>query len=413
MPDDTQERLAEIGSADVVIGMPSYNNGQTIGAVLEAAREGLGKHFPQARSALVISDAGSTDGTLDLVTAAEWEGPRLLARHEVPPAERVEIPAQGIPGRAAAQRTILEAAQQLRATACLLMAPDCRSIAPDWVDRLLRPILEGGYDYVVPLYHRHRYDGTLTNSLISPLMRAVYGKRIRPPLTGQNSLSPRLIARLVPPEVWRAESARHGIDLRMTVTAVTDGLRVCECWLGSWVVESSVPTPDLTTTLAQTVGPAFALLEETAEAWLATRGSEAVPSIGVPLPPGVEPVEIDVQRMVRAFKLGLKDLLPLWERVLAPENLTEVVALGPLPEDAFRFPHDLWARVVYDFALGYHLRVLYRGHLLGALVPLYLGRVATFIRETRGGGAREMEEWLERSCRAFEQQKRYLAEQWL
>jgi len=41
-------------------------------------------------------------------------------------------------------------------------------------------------------------------------------------------------------------------------------------------------------------------------------------------------------------------------------------------DDAATLADDLWARIVYDFALGYRLHVMNRGHLLRALTPLYL-----------------------------------------
>ncbi len=409
---EVEQQLAEIGSGDVGIGVPTYNNAQTIAGVLEAVRAGVAKFSSEWRTTLIVSDAGSTDDTVELITGADWDGSRLVARHESPPGERVAIPYHGIPGRAAAQRTILEAAERLGVKVCLLMAADCRSITPEWVDRLVRPIVEDECDYVTPLYQRHRYDGTLTNVLVYPLIRALYGKRIRQPMGGQNALSGRLVAQLVAQEVWRADPARQGVDLWMTVTAVTGADRVSEAWLGPCVIESHGRTMDLATTFAQVVGPTFAVLEQTAEAWAGVRGSESVPAQGAPLPLGVEPMELDPGRMVRAFRLGVKDLLPLWEQVMAPETLADVLALGPLPDESFRLSHDLWARVVYDFALGYHFRVLYRDHLLRSLVPLYLGRTAAFIRETTSGGVRETETWIERGCRAFEQQKGYVVERW-
>jgi len=409
---EIQQQLSGIGSADVVIGIPSYNSAQTIGPVLEAIRAGLSKYFLHARVVLVNSDAGSTDGTPALIAGAEWEVARVLARHESPPGERVAIPYHGIPGRAAAQRTVLEAAAQLEAKACALVGPDYASMTPDWIDLLLRPVLEEGYDYVAPLYQRHRYDGTLTNGLISPLIRAVFGKRIRHPVGGQNGLSGRLVGHLCAQKVWGMDATRQGVDLWMTATAVTAGFQVCEAWLGPCVIESQGRAADLSTTFAQAVGSAFALLDQTADAWGDIRGSAPVPVVGTALPLRVEPVELNGPGMIRAFRLGLKDLLPLWEQVLSPDTLAEVLSLGPLPDEAFRFPHDLWARVVYDFALGYHFRTLHRHHLLRSLVPLYLGRTATFIQNTLKGGARETEIWVERSCLAFERQKAYLVERW-
>ncbi|HLC41204.1 MAG TPA: glycosyltransferase [Methylomirabilota bacterium] len=408
---EVQQQLASVGTVEIVVGIPTFNNAKSIERVLEVTRTGLAKYFAGARAALVVSDAGSADRTLAIVAGVEWEIPKVIARHEAPPGERASPPFHGIPGRGRAQRTILEAARQLEARACVLVAPDCQSMTPEWIERLFKPVLDDGGDYVAPLYQRHRYEGTLTRGLIYPLVRALYGKRIRQPWHDHVSFSGRLIDHFLSQET-RSDLERHGLDLWMTAVAATDGFAVAEAWLGPCVLEAQVRSNDLATIFAQTIGPAFAMLEHTADVWPGVRGSEPVQEFGAPLPLGTEPMEINVDRMVSAFRLGLKDLMPLWAQVLAPDHLAEVLALGALPDEAFRFPHQLWPRVVYDFALGHRFRILHRDHLLRSLVPLYLGRTATLIHETLQGGAIETERWLERACLAFEQEKRYLAERW-
>src|SRR5881409_3317784 len=289
---ELRQALDRIGPTEIVIGLPTYNNARTIRAVLEAIRLGLAKHFPDVRAVLIGCDGGSTDETPALLAGAEWEAERVLTQHAVPPAERAEVPYHGIPGRAAAQRTLLAAAHVVGARACAFFGADSLGIAPDWVDRLLRPVFEESYDYVAPLYRRHRYDGTLTYGLLYPLTRALYGKRTRNPLGGQNGLSGRLVAHLVGQDAAGAaagaEFTRRGLDLWMTATAA-GGFRVCEAWLGSGAVDAVGRTSDLATTLAQVTGSIFALLEHTAEVWAEVRGSEAVPTTGAPLPLGAEP----------------------------------------------------------------------------------------------------------------------------
>lgn len=394
-----------------MIGIPTYNNARTIAGTIDAARAGLAKYFPDRRAVVVASDAGSADETPALVAAARWQLPCVVARHEAPPLERVDVPFHGIPGRAAAQRTILEAAGRLGARACALIPPDCRSTAPEWIERLLRPVLEQDVDYVAPLYQRQRYDGTLTSGLIYPLTRALYGRQVRQPLGGHIALSARFVARLCGADATDAAFAA-GLDLWMLAVLAQDRFVAAEAWLGPCVVEAPGRPTDLATIFAQAVGAVLAVVEATPDVWFQIRGSEPVPAAGAPLPLGLEPVELNLEGMVRAFRLGLKDLLPLWEQVLAPETLAELPPLEPGAEGRVAFPHDLWARVVYDFALAYRLRTLYRDHLLRSLVPLYLGRTAAFVRETVNGTARDIARWIEGGCRAFEQQKGYFIDRW-
>jgi hypothetical protein len=116
--------------------------------------------------------------------------------------------------------------------------------------------------------------------------------------------------------------------------------------------------------------------------------------------------------MLDGFRRGVRDLLPIWEHVLAPDTLADVLGLDSGGATAFRFPDDLWARVVYDFALGYHYDVVHKDHLLRSLVPLYLGRTAAFVQESEPRGAVETEALLERVGTAFEREKPYLADRW-
>ena len=77
------------------------------------------------------------------------------------------------------------------------------------------------------------------------------------------------------------------------------------------------------------------------------------------------------------------------------------------------FPDDLWARVVYDFALGHHYSVVHRDHLLRSLTPLYLGRTAAFVLATAtASAAGQPGGQLDAVGAAFERQKSYLVEHW-
>jgi hypothetical protein len=96
--------------------------------------------------------------------------------------------------------------------------------------------------------------------------------------------------------------------------------------------------------------------------------------------------------------------------VLPPVTLLELKKLSRQPLENFRMADALWARIVYDFGLAYRLRSLGRGHLLGAMAPLYLGWVGSRVLELQtAASATGRQEQLER---AFEQNKPYLVQRW-
>ncbi|MET0516394.1 MAG: hypothetical protein ABW047_13830, partial [Nitrospiraceae bacterium] len=70
LTEETEAQVAQLAETDILVGIPSFNNVETIGHVVRAVSAGLAKYFPHARSVLVNSDGGSTDGTQQVVAQA-------------------------------------------------------------------------------------------------------------------------------------------------------------------------------------------------------------------------------------------------------------------------------------------------------------------------------------------------------
>jgi hypothetical protein len=316
-----------------------------------------------------------------------------------------------VPGKGSAFRLIFEIAQALGVRSCAVVDADLRSITPDWIELLLRPIIDGGFDYVTPYYLRHKNDGTITNNIVYPLTRALYGKRIRQPIGGEFGFTGELAGFFLNREVWDTDVARFGIDIWMTTQAIARGSKIAQAYLGSKIHNAKDPAVDLSAMLAQVVGSAFSLMEEHVNLWKEIRGSEPVPVFGFEYDVGLEPVAVGVDRLIQAFELGRSELLLLWKEILSPESLSELEKLRPAASE-FSFPDDLWVRVVYDCALAARRRVMPPDHLLKSFTPLYLGRVAAFILDTQSSGHREVEEKIEDLCGVFEREKAYLIDGW-
>ena len=157
-----------IGEAEILVGIPSYNNADTIGHVVRAVSVGLAKYFPRARTVLVNSDGGSSDGTPEVVAQSVVDYGAMLISERQSLLHKIITPYHGLPGKGSAFRTVFEIARRLKAKACAVVDSDLRSITPEWIEVLLRPVLDEGYDYVAPYYLRHKYDGTITNSIVYP-----------------------------------------------------------------------------------------------------------------------------------------------------------------------------------------------------------------------------------------------------
>jgi glycosyltransferase involved in cell wall biosynthesis len=406
-----QERLRELGHVDLVVGIPSFNNARTVGHVVRAATAGFAKYFPGERAVIVNSDGGSKDGTPDVVSAAGFSSPgAILVSHPLTPVQKIITPYHGIPGKGSAFRTIFAIAKQLGARACAVVDSDLRSITPEWIHLLLGPVLQQGFDYVAPLYLRHKYDGTITNSIVYPLTRALYGQEVRQPIGGDFGFSGRLAAHYLTKPVWETNVARFGIDIWMTTTALADRFQVCQAFLGAKIHDAKDPGADLADMLVQVVSSVFDLMETYRDRWEKVEGAREVPLFGFPHGVGLEPVSVNVERMLGIFRQAARDLAEVWQQALTPETLAEVVlAAGVQP---FHFPDAVWVKVVCDFAVAYHRRALPAEQLLRSLVPLYLGRTASFVLQTAESDAEEVEAVIRSLADEFVHGKGYLRERW-
>jgi glucosylglycerate synthase len=371
--------------------------------------------FVALDSRLVLADTGSSDGTAARARDALGGSAQLLEVQVSRSTGNVfELPYHGIRGKDRALHAVLTTARDLEARACVLFDAGVRSITPEWVDRLARPIVEDALDFVSPYYHRHPFGGALTKGLVYPLVRALYGVRLRQPAAAEFACSGPLIAHFLADDLWERDGAQVGIDLWLTTSAASGEFRVGEAALGVRTHHTRKDGAlDLGSTITQVVGSLFADLESRAARWQRTRSSTAVQRTGTS-PAAAQPdtSHVDPERLIESYRLGYRELRDIWTFVLPPQTIVDLRRLMDLPPSQFRLDDDLWARVVYDFALGYRLRVLPRDHLLRSLVPLYSGWLASFVLQVRNASIEAADQRVEDLCAVFELQKPYLISRW-
>jgi glucosylglycerate synthase len=396
-------------ATDVVVGLATHNHAATAGAVVRQTRAALERLPASLGWCIIAADGGSTDGTLERLREAAGEAAAFAqVQYTLHPSDALEVPYHGLPGRARALQAILREAQARQARACLVL--DARSVASstDWmgaIDRLAAEEL----DFVAPVYHRHPATAGLLHGLVSPVFRALYGVRLVSPLAGEFGCSRRLIEAVVGDPVWDTDSGQRSIDLWLSTVAVTGGFRVGQVNAGPRPGDERQDV-DVATTVAQIVGALFTDMERRVQIWQRIRGSRAVPQIGerrAAEAPGIDPAPL-----VESFRLGYGALQEVWAEVLPPIAILQWRRLAAQPVDGFRVDDALWARTIYDFAMGHRLRVIARDHLLRSLTPMYLAWLASFILQIRHTGVAEAEARIERLALAFETEKPYLISQW-
>jgi hypothetical protein len=406
--------VRRIGSADLMVGIPSFGNAETIGYVVRAATAGMVQYFPDLKPILVNSDGGSPDDTPRV--AVSTESPEYIEkiilvspRHKL---QRVTFTYQGTSGKGTAVRALFEVARELKVKAMVMVDSDLRSIVPEWVELLAGPILKGGYDFVAPLYARYKYDGTITNNITYPLTRALYGARIRQPIGGDFAISGDLVSRYLEIDTFDEQTARFGIDIWMTHSALNEGFAVCQARLGAKIHDAKDPASDLGPMFRQVVGTLFRLAGHYQDRWLRVRGSHPIPEYGFERVIAPEPIEVSQEKLVNTFDSSRPTSIDTWRTMLAPEQLDRVMSLDCSDIENFHFPAELWVRSLYDALVAYHARGAERDKLLSALTPLYFGRVAAFIAETREMSTEQAERVIDTQAREFEELKPYLVQRW-
>jgi glucosylglycerate synthase len=402
--------IREQGTADILIAVPTFNNEDTIGAVLNAARTAL-LQFPQRKALIAHLDGGSSDATLQRAKdSLQGETSFAQVSYPVYPIHRLEVSHHTVPGKDSAYRTIFFMAQELDVKACCIVGGDA-VLTPDWIASLVQPILEMGFDLAAPSYQGPKYDGLLVKVILYPLIRALFGKALKQPIGSDFGYSPALIRRCLQ-ETWSNEAARRDIDLWIDVQAMQNDLKLCQVYLGARPRSLKDGGQDASSILSNLVGAVYLEMARTAELWQRVRGSKPIPAIGLRFDPETDEQAIDVKPMIHAFRIGFENLQDIWALVLPPATVLDLKRLSRQSEDQFRLPAELWARIVYDFAVAHRLRLIGRDHLLRALTPLYMGCIASVILNMLGSDNSHTENQIEQICMAYESQKPYLISRW-
>jgi hypothetical protein len=412
LSDDFVRELINVGEVDILVGVPTYNDGATVGQVVQAVRAGLLQYFPRERAVIINADGGSRDGTQDLVRAASISdlsvAPDIRALRTL---HSISTRYEGGPASGIALRTILAAADLLQARVCAMVAPDSTTLEPNWIERLLRPLLRDGRDLVLPVYRRHKFEGLLIRNLVYPMARSMYKCSVREPYPADFAFSGTLGSRFLAQDIWTQEQGRYGTELWLTLSAIVERCKVTQTFLGTKTRSESAPA-DLVKAMRESAGVLFGSLEANFAAWSTPREPLEAPCVACEPTVSLEHSRLNRKRLYQMFAFGVSELEPVFLSILSPPTHEALKRLAKLPEERFSYPEELWVRTVYEFAAAYHKAVIGRDHIVQALVPLFRGRAFTFLTENRDASADQVEANIESLCQAFEQQKPYLLEVW-
>jgi hypothetical protein len=300
-------------------------------------------------------------------------------------------------------------AQKNNARAILILGPECGSLGSSGLRDLANAVNTSSTDLAVPSYDLPSRSGLLNSSMLYPLNRALFATRIRFPLAIDLGLSMRMAERLAAAAQRFMALNQSDAPLWAVNEATIAGMNVEEFDVGPRDFPQPVE-PDLNSILPFVAASLFSDIDAKAAFWQRPRVTPPARSrIPMVQPPATD-ATAEVASLLQRFRLAYTNLQEIWGLVLPPNSLLGIKRLSQTDDAAFRMPENLWVRIVFDFLVAYRLRTINRGHLLGALIPLYLAWVASHINIINASA--NPERHIEALAVAFEVDKAYLVARW-
>jgi len=382
--------VGNIGEADIVVGIPFYNEISTIEQVLSTAESGLEKYFPNEKSAIIAVGSPAGEGVLKLIN--------VLPKHPKIDRKAFLLNSERLDGKGWHVRAIMEIARNLGADLTILEADlssqteneGTKGLNPDWISLLLKPIRQDKLDLAISRFNRHWFDTPFSAHLVYPLLTTIYNSAIHDPVGAQWGISHRLIRILLQNgyAAWSKEASGYGVDSWLATTAITSGARIGEVNLGVKISGEPEPLGKRELVLRQISTVLFKQIIADKNWWRETDGAELfllqpLPNYG--LKTGHKPDEMPVnpQQLVAKYQQGFNNFNLLYRAVLPEEIYDQLENLSKARITTFDFSAKIWAKIVYYFLLSFtpFMEGFTKGDLMTAFIHLYEGRMAAFTKE--------------------------------
>ena len=385
LSDELLQDLMAVGQVDVLVGLPTQDHADTAPAVARAVIGAFSGPFVRQRTLLLNLDASSQDQTPEAVQRAAGAGGDVLsAQYTLRTIHRLTVPYHGVADRARALRLLFTVGALLRARAVVVLDPTAVSISPADVERWIHCVLVSGADYVRPALPRAWHEGPLLTQFVRPLLGMIYGAELLEPIDTQLACSARFLADRRLSEIWDLPLAQIGVDAFLSAHALSGRFELAQVATSARAHPLKERQPNTAQVLRQVLGTVLGCLAWSFPRWPETVISRTIRLEGSPEPPPAGAPGFDLSSFEDAFRAGVDALSPILSDVLDQSCLERLKAAACLPE--VRLDDPLWADTVLAFLAG-----AIRGRsspdvLAQMLEPLYLGRVASFMRDALRGG---------------------------
>jgi len=165
----------------ILIGIPSYNEEDSIAFVVKQIDKGIQKFYNPAECLIINLDSDSEDETKKAFLKTQTK----TSKEHINTGSRPR-------GKGKNLLKLFQLSQELNAEYVVTVDADIKTVNQNWVFSLLNPLIKEGFDYCVPIYSRNRFEGNITNNFAYPLVYSIYGVEVRQPIGGDFGISKRL-----------------------------------------------------------------------------------------------------------------------------------------------------------------------------------------------------------------------------
>jgi len=381
---------SNVTQADIVVGLASYNEADSIDYPTQQASLGLKKYYSDYSSCILNCDNHSPDGTEGVFLGTETDVPKIYVT--TPP---------DTPGKGYNFENMFRKMLELDAEVLVCLDADLLSVTPEWVRNFTDPIL-AGYDMVNPIYSRHKYDGTITNSICYPLVYGLFCRNVRQPIGGDFAISREFAEHLIR-QPWHRTTEEYGIDIFMTMNSIIGDFNICETGLGAKIHKPSAPK--LGPMFIQVVSTAFLTVLRNYDKWKDLKNINQPPLYGMRHMDPPQDLDVDrsaIEKQARESFAGSQALL---EANLTPDLFKELKTM--YDGGTIDISPEQWVTSVYDMIVAFR-DAKDKIALVESLKGLYFGRALSFMNKTWDMSTDQAEEEIIAGAELFHAKRGYL-----
>lgn len=394
----TLKKCKKIGSIDIMVGVLCKDVESTVLNVLNVINEGLYRYFPDYKKAIVITSAKSMDKTNETIELFQpYSSIKKIVTKDISDS-----------GKGAGVMTIFEIAHETNAKCIVLIDGDLLSVKPVWIQTIANPIIYGRADLTVPYYIRDKNDGIITNNLVYPFTRALYGIDIRQPIAGEYAISRNLYELLREHPLFPPD---FGIDIFILTVAAAEGMYAKEGLFSLKIHESTAhylePEKILIPMFRKVTGSMFELAKYYQEYWKDRPDCFRTKFYRECFSKKPIPVKISIPKMKKTFKQEFESSKNTMSQFLPNSIINE---LEKIVKNIEKFDSDLWIEIVYNYtsAWKYINSDSEKYLLLDTLKTLWIGRFVSYAIEVKDMDINEAEIVIQKQAELFEEKLDYL-----